>query len=149
MRGSGSDFTWVAAVAIVTAVACVAPSAQSIAFTDVARGTASQIDESRKVIVRTPDEWQAVWKEHASSQLPAVDFSKTMVVGVFSGTKPTAGYSVQISAVRRDGSKAVVEYAEQSPAPGAIVAQILTSPFHMVSIPRDVQDVEFRAIRRE
>jgi hypothetical protein len=145
MQVSTESRTRAAVIIVVMVAACVSPSAQSIPFTNIARGTSSQIDESRRVVIRTSDEWQALWKSHASSQAPVVDFSKLMVVGVFAGTKPTAGYSIQIGAVRRDGSKAIVEYAEQSPAAGAIVAQVLTSPFHLVSIPRDVQDVEFRA----
>ena len=74
---------------------------QAIAVTNVAQGTSSQLDEPRKVIVRTAEEFQALWKSHSNAPLPKVDFSKSIVVGVFLGMRPTAGYTVGILAVRR------------------------------------------------
>jgi len=115
----------------------------TIMFTMVAQGTNSQITESRHVVVRTADEWQALWKAHAASAAPAVDFSKSMVVGVFVGTRPTAGYGVQITSVRQTADAIVVEYRERQPASGGMTAQVLTSPFQLVSIPRDTKKVEF------
>ena len=36
----------------------------AISFTAIAGGTTSGIDEPRQVVVRTADEWRAVWEEH-------------------------------------------------------------------------------------
>jgi hypothetical protein len=117
---------------------------QSIAFANVAQGTASQIDEPRRVVVRTAEEFQALWKTHSTAPLPKVDFSKAMVVGVFLGMRPTAGYGVSITAVTKSAKGLVVEFREGVPEKGKMVAQLLTSPFHLVSIPRDDGAVEFR-----
>ena len=121
---------------------------QTIAFTNVAQGTSSQVDEPRKVIVRSADEFQALWKAHSTAPLPKVDFSKSIVVGVFLGMRPTAGYTVGIQAVRRTEAGAVVEYIEGVPDKSRMVAQMLTSPFHLVSIPNDVKTVEFKQLPR-
>jgi len=121
---------------------------QTIAFTNVAQGTSSQVDEPRKVIVRSADEFQALWKAHSTAPLPKVDFSKSIVVGVFLGMRPTAGYTVGIQAVRRTEGGAVVEYIEGVPDKSRMVAQLLTSPFHLVSIPNDVKTVEFKQLPR-
>jgi hypothetical protein len=122
---------------------------QAIAVTNVAQGTASQIDEPRKVIVRSADEFQALWKSHSNAPLPKVDFSKSIVVGVFLGMRPTAGYTVAIQAVRRsEGGAVVVEYVEGAPDKSKMVAQMLTSPFHLVSIPSDIKTVEFKQLPR-
>ena len=128
--------TW---VTVATAVVL-----QTIAFTNVAQGTSSQIDEPRKVIVRSAEEFQALWKTHSTAPLPKVDFSKSIVVGVFLGMRPTAGYTVGIQAVRRTEGGAVVEYIEGVPDKSKMIAQMLTSPFHLVSIPNDVKTVEFK-----
>ena len=132
--------TW---VTVATAVVL-----QTIAFTNVAQGTSSQIDEPRKVIVRSAEEFQALWKSHSAAPLPKVDFSKSIVVGVFLGMRPTADYTVGIQAVRRTESGAVVEYIEGAPDKSRMVAQLLTSPFHLVSIPSDVKTVEFKQLPR-
>ena len=120
---------------------------QSIAFADVARGSSSQIDQQRTVVVRTIDEWRALWKTHAESTPPTMDFSRSMVVGVFLGTRPTAGFAVQITGVRKTATGAVVEYVERVPGPGGMVAQVLTSPFHLVAIPHTIQAVEFKLVK--
>ena len=128
-----------------SAIAC-AILLQAVAFTNVAQGTSSQIDEPRKVVLRSADEWRAFWKGHSSAPLPQVDFSRSIVAGVFLGMRPTAGYVVSIVAVKRTADGAVVEYLEGKPEPNRMVAQVLTSPFHLVAIPRDVKTVEFKAV---
>jgi hypothetical protein len=39
-----------------------------------------------------------------------------------------------------------VQYRETKPAPDAIAAQILTSPFHLVAVPRADGDVKFERV---
>jgi len=56
--------------------------------------------------------------------------------GVFSGSRPTTGCRVEIVSISHVGGVVVVEYRERTPAPDALVAQMLTSPFHLVSVPR-------------
>ena len=120
---------------------------QAVTFTTIARGPSSQIQEPRTVIIRTAVDWQALWTGHAGDvRRPAVDFSKVMVAGVFLGTRPSAGYSVEITAVTRTGTSAIVEYRERQPGPDQMTAQVLTAPFHLVTIPRDIERVQFWAI---
>ena len=118
----------------------------AIIFTTVAQGTRSEISESRFVVVRTAAEWQKLWKEHDSRPAPEVDFSRSIVVGVFLGTRPTAGYGVTITAVAAKDGSAIVDYTEQRPTPGRMTAQVLTSPFHLVTVPKEIEKVEFRRV---
>ena len=118
----------------------------TVAFTTVARGTDSRISEPREVVVRTADEWQTLWKAHGDARLPTVDFSKVTVIGVFLGTRMTAGYAVDIVSVRAQGATTVVEYRERRPDPDAFLLQALTAPFHLVSIPRRDGAIEFRKV---
>jgi PrcB C-terminal len=121
----------------------------AITFTTVAQGTRSDISESRFVVVRTAAEWQKLWKEHDSRPAPDVDFSRSIVVGVFLGTRPTAGYGVTITAVTARPGGAAVDYTEQRPAPGRMTAQVLTSPFHLVTVPKETEKVEFRRVEKD
>ena len=116
----------------------------TVAFTTVARGAVSQITEPREVVVRTADEWRALWKAHGDARQPTLDFSKSTVIGVFLGTRMTAGFEVDIVSIRPQGATTVVEYRERRPDPDAFLAQGLTAPFHLVSIPRRDGAVEFR-----
>ncbi len=118
----------------------------TLAYTTVAQGSASLIEERREVVIRSAGEWQTLWKGHSPQAPPRVDLSTGVVVGVFLGSRPTAGYSVQIERVRLDGAKAVVEYRESAPDPGGVVAQILTAPFHLVRVAGRPAVVEFRRL---
>ena len=119
----------------------------AISFTAIAGGTVSGIDEPRQVVVRTTDEWQAVWKEHnGRTPAPPVDFSASTVVGLFLGSRRPAGFEVEITALKKEGDVLVVEYVERTPRPGSFVAQIITSPFHLVGVARNEGEVQFRKV---
>jgi hypothetical protein len=113
----------------------------------VAQGAMSNIEEPRQVVARTMAEWQALWKAHdAQRAAPAVDFTQSIVVAVFLGTRPTAGFAVDITAVKVEGNRTVVEYRERRPPGDALLAQVLTSPFHIVRVTRASGPIEFRRI---
>lgn len=125
-------------------VAAVTMVAQTPPFTNIAKGDASGQQLAKQVTVRTAAEWKALWKDHApADKMPAVDFAKDMVVGIFLGTKPSAGHEVEIVGVRPEGKDLVVEYVQKQPAPGTLAAQILTEPFHLVSVPKHAGTVRF------
>jgi hypothetical protein len=114
------------------------------AFTNVAKGDASGQQIARQVTARTPAEWAAVWKAHSTTEKPPqIDFTKSMVVGVFLGSKPSAGYEVEIVGVRTQNKELVVEYVQRQPGRGTMVVQILTEPYHLVSVPQHEGTVRF------
>jgi hypothetical protein len=119
-------------------------SAQTPSFTNIAKGDSSEQQLAKQVTVRTAAEWKALWKDHAPTErMPAVDFAKDMVVGIFLGTKPSAGHEVEIVGVRPEGKDLIVEYVQKQPAPGTMAAQILTEPFHLVAVPKHAGTVRF------
>jgi hypothetical protein len=111
----------------------------------IEKGDQSNIDEARQVLVRTDAEWTTLWRQHHPDKpRPAVDFSKEMIVGVFMGSRPNAGFSTTILSATAANGALIVRYAEKVPAPGRISAQILTFPYHLVAIPKAaVTDVKF------
>ena len=73
----------------------------------------------------------------------AVDFETRMVAAVFSGTRPTPRYRIEITGTQREGSALVVVIAERSRTRSQVVAQVVVSPFHVVTLPRDDGEVRF------
>jgi hypothetical protein len=67
-----------------------------------------------------------------------VDFRKEGVLAVYMGQRPTAGYGLALQdptvAVRDGVGKVVVRFEE--PEPGAMVAQVLTSPCLLLRMPK-------------
>ena len=104
----------------------------------IAHGNSSRIAQPRRVLARTAEEWRALWAAHSGPEAPEppIDFAARMVAGVFAGERPTSGFGVRITGTHRDGASLVVSVEEQRPPDGAMTAQVITSPFHLVSLPR-------------
>jgi len=111
----------------------------------VLRSSMSQVDEAREVVVRTSEEWTALWRRHAgAAPAPTVDFATSTVVAVFLGSRATAGFRVEITGIRQDGGAGwVVEWSERRPARGDVLAQVVTSPCHIVAIPKSAGTIRF------
>lgn len=119
------------------------------AFTTVEKGQDSAVEDARNVTVRSQAEWIKVWRMHNFEKpAPKVDFTKDMVVGVFMGGRSSAGFNVEIVGARVEAGKLVVQYREDVPARGTMTAQILTSPYHLVSVPRVDGDVKFEPVTK-
>jgi protease stability complex PrcB-like protein len=113
----------------------------------VGKGPMSAIDEPRQVAVRSAAEWGTLWKENgANAPLPAVDFSREMVVGVFLGSRPTAGYGVEIVRGIGNAGALVIEYVETRPSRDSVTAQILTSPYHLAAMPKHDGTITFKKV---
>jgi len=113
-------------------------------FRTVERGSQSNIDSARQVVVRSAAEWTKLWKTHNFDKPePRVDFDKEMVVGVFMGSRPTGGYSVEVVSVADKEGTLVVTYRESSPRPGAMTTQVLTFPYHLIATAKRGGDVKF------
>jgi hypothetical protein len=118
-----------------------------IEVTTISRSSMSLVDSTRQAVVRTPDEWTALWKDHSGARpAPTVDFAKVTVVAVFLGQKPTAGYAVVITGTRKDGTALVVQWMETKPPADRMVAQVITSPVHIASIPKFAGEIRFEKV---
>ena len=133
------------AVAAMIVMAALQPLRPPLRAID--RGPRSQVSSERLVAVRDEAEWSRLWSAHAPERpRPPVDFSTEMVVGVFAGTRPTPGYGVEIAGWREAAGIVVVAYRETAPPRDAIAAQVLTSPFAIVTIPRHPGEIAFEKL---
>jgi hypothetical protein len=113
----------------------------------VARGAMSNITSAKTAVARTDGEWQALWSSlPLRTAAPKVNFESTMIVAVFTGVRPSAGYNVEVVNVRQDGDALVVEYAEQTPPEGSMNADVITTPFAIAGVPMHAGDVRFERV---
>ncbi len=59
------------------------------------------------------------------------------IIGAFLGEKPTAGYSIRITEMRRSKDAVEVVIEKQEPGPETIVAQVITYPYSIVAARAD------------
>jgi hypothetical protein len=114
----------------------------------LAKGDHSHIESPTQALAKTEAEWAALWRRHAGDQeRPPVDFNKEMVAGVFMGSRPHGGFSTTIVTSMEVKGVLVVRYTETIPPRDAVTAQVLTSPYHLVAIPRAaVTEVKFEKV---
>ncbi|BAD39580.1 hypothetical protein STH595 [Symbiobacterium thermophilum IAM 14863] len=132
------------AALLALASACGSPAATGT-FTTLARGTHSGITAQEAALITSLAEWEALWRRHASRfdpppALPPVDFSRSSVVALFAGERPTGGYSLYITDVAPQGDSLRVTALELRPAPGRPVTQAVTQPYHVIAVPRVKKD---------
>ena len=128
-------------------VAAILMQGQDPAFRLIDRGGQSGIEDARRVVVTTPGQFAALWREHTQKPVPPVDFAKESVVGIFLGTRATAGYGVEIVSIERSASGTLVRCHETAPPPGAMTAQVLTFPYLSAAIPALVPPVRVECAR--
>lgn len=113
----------------------------------VATESMSMIDSRKEAVVRTPEEWAALWKQHSTNKAaPMVDLSSRTIVAVFLGSRPSAGYGVDIVGTRQDGNALVVQWRERRPGPDQVAAEVITSPMQAVSLPKFSGEIRFEKV---
>lgn len=72
--------------------------------------------------------------EQLRHKISADDLKKSTFVILNMGEKPTGGYSINVKEAIEDDTKITLILKETSPAPGAMVTQVLTYPFAVVKV---------------
>lgn len=111
----------------------------------VARGDGSRIVEPRTSTARTDVEWQALWAAHAGLETPAprVDFTTRIVGAAFAGQQASPGFEIAIVGLRSNGLVTTLTVEDRRPPPGMAAAQMIVTPFHIVTLPRTDGEVRF------
>lgn len=119
----------------------------SLAFEPLHQDSYSGIEERRRAVARTEAEWQEIWSQIASRQVPpsppTVDFDTRMVIVAAMGSRPTGGHAIAIESVRAEGGRIVVEVVETSPGPGCMTTQAFTAPVVAVTVEKRPGEAAF------
>jgi len=128
---------------------CVAANGgQALPIRSLKKGAFSGIREVKQEVVKSADAWEKLWKQHSTAagmtdKIPAVDFSKEMVIVATMGTKRTGGYTIEIVGVETQDKTLKISIKKSSPPPDAMTIQALTAPFHFVAVPKSDLKPEF------
>ncbi len=96
--------------------------------------------DRRFLLITGPTAWNAFLRQQRSQPdaWPGVDWKRHVVLVALMGGKRTGGYRITIKKVQVREKTVIVHVEEVHPRPGEMVIQVLTSPFHVVALPRDV-----------
>jgi anti-sigma factor RsiW len=97
--------------------------------------------------VEDEETWSSLWRTLSTTPPPSVDFSRSMVVAVFLGPRPTGGYAVEFSETKRLAHSLVVRWRERAPEPGMSPPDGATSPYALKVLPKSDAPVRFEKTR--
>lgn len=135
--------TWIAS-AILAVFCCAAALPDPVPFKPLESGVQSDIERPRETVARTAAEWKALCADHAGGRAcTQADLTKSTVIGVFLGTRPSTGYHVEIARIDREGDGLVVTWREKKPGANEMAAQMITMPYMLVTIDRFTGPIRF------
>ena len=109
----------------------------SLEISRIGTYTNSSIQEPRRLVIRSEQEWRDFWYDLNLGSAPEVDFTRNMVIAVSAGVRPSTGHSVLVDNVRLDDDGTLrVEVLQTSPGRGCVTAQQMTQPVDVVVVPR-------------
>ncbi len=133
-------------------------SAASLALTrlrsdSIAFAVYSGITSPTDLVVRDSAGWSTLWQlVHANQDpvppLPAIDFTREMILAVGLGTRSTGGYNVLLTAASEDSAGVNVQVVETSPGADCITTQALSQPVDLARAPRRDAPVRFSINRQ-
>ena len=142
--------------ASLVAFASLSAMVGGLPFQTIERGHSSGIEEALTQVFRNEQDFASFWARHGANSYPPpnapdVDFNSQMAVAVFTGTKNSGGYAVEITSVDEDdeddghhnSNKLVVNFMTSDPPPGAMTTMALTQPHHIISLDASDREVVF------
>lgn len=96
---------------------------------------------SERLVVRDAAAWQTLWNRIHSGRtptppLPAVDFSRDMVVVVAMGQKSSGGYNILLErATEEAGDGIAIAVLSSSPGANCVVTMAVTAPVDIATLP--------------
>lgn len=140
--------------AIMLGVACSSPTApEPVAFARLSPEKpsfefSSGVTQKERVVIRDADAWSALWARIYMNRspvpvLPAVDFSREMIVAVSMGARESTGYNIFMTGARIDAGSMVVDVVSQSPGRNCFVLTVITEPVDLARVQRFNGDVRF------
>lgn len=113
----------------------------------------SGLQQPERLAIRDQAAWVAAWRSlwpngMAAPALPAVDFSKDMIVIAALGGRSTGGYSIFVDSARATASGLVVFIGTSSPGRHCVTTQAFTQPVDIARMPRTDAAVAFVDVPR-
>jgi hypothetical protein len=108
----------------------------------------SGLNTPARLVVRDAAAWQSLWAQIYQRRfpvppVPAIDFSREMLVVVALGSRSSGGYGILIDGASGEGANVTIAVRSISPAPTCGVTGALTQPVDIARLPRKDGEVRF------
>jgi hypothetical protein len=108
----------------------------------------SGLNTPARLVVRDPAAWQSLWvqiyqRRFPVPPVPAIDFSREMLIVVALGSRSSGGYVILIDRASGEGADVTIAVRSISPGPRCGVTGALTQPVDIARLPRRDGEVRF------
>jgi hypothetical protein len=100
------------------------------------------------VIVNSAEDFQKQFTTCETFAVTFPDFTKKRILGLFSGPKPTSGYTIKIQSVLENDCQILVEYFETAPGDDANVATVISYPADYIVLPKSDKPISFTKVNK-
>ena len=90
----------------------------------------------QEVIFSTKGSWIQFWNKYGEGEVPHVNFSQSIIAGIFLGEKPSPGYGVEIVGIQKIENQTEIQFVEYLPNPDLGYAAVLVYPYDLVVFPK-------------
>lgn len=112
------------------------PAGTEAPFVELAHGERSRVTERANYLITSEDELRRLWTLISDNTMPpAVDFTRYVVIAVFAGEEPTAGYAIRVSKIT-DDDRRIVAVSINAPGISCLAAEVITTPYQVLRVPR-------------
>ena len=121
----------------------------AVTYDIVLSGQQASIQTQSAVVVSDQETWNAVFRSTQGAVLsdetpPIVNFDEHRLLVLFAGSRSTGGYSIEVESIEESDASIDVRVRVLSPAPDAMVTQVITSPFVVVQLRTTRDDITVR-----
>jgi hypothetical protein len=99
------------------------------------------------LIINSDEEVQKLFTPCQTKDNGLPDFNQKRILGLFSGSKPTGGYTIKIQSVVEDNCQIIVEYFEKEPKKDDMVTTAITYPADYVLLPKSNKPIFFKKVK--
>jgi hypothetical protein len=155
LKTNSSRYLWQAAVSIsiILILGCSKMATKGmpngrIKFQTVLAAQHSLADTAGVFLCDNGGQWQKIWQlamgqQDPMPETPKIDFGQNQVLAVFMGKKNSSGHRTEIVSITKKGKKLIVGVKNHHTA-GGMLLPVVTSPFHIVTIPKGEFKLEMR-----
>jgi hypothetical protein len=123
----------------------------AVNFTLIANGSNSGYVKKERIIIKNRADFQKMWENlyinfSEKPQLPDVNFSNQMILGVFFGEYTSGGGSIAVKSVDMYDDAVIVNIEEVTPGPNCVTTDVMTQPYQIVRIPKVISPLKFVTI---
>lgn len=120
-----------------------------VPFQTLITASQSNIESPQQSIIRSQEELETIFSEINKTRkpgipIPEIDFNKQIIAFVNLGQTSTGGYTVTVDKILMKKEKVVIYVGGKSPKPNENVTMMLTTPFTMVKLNKQILPIVFK-----